>query len=217
MPLVSRTLNRVAQSIQNHPGKALGALRLPIDVALIFASLSSTEMIANPWIMAVGIAGLISSIVLIFYTDRTNSLDQPDPQDVGHRYRFLMFWKFPWEFASTMAFIKAVNFLISGISLMRFDDFFLGVCILVGQAIVLIPERQKNQTSLASTWCLKVKNYVTHRPNRTGAYVMTIGNFIFVMYALSPFDFARFFAGTWNICLNTYLMARSSKRLKEKS
>ena len=217
MSLFSRTQNRVAQCIQNHPGKALGALRLPIDVALIFAGLSTTGMIVNPWITVVGVAGLVSSIVLIFYADLTNSLDKVDPQDLGHRYRFLMFWKYPWEFASTMAFIKSLNFLISGVSLMRFDDFFLGVCILLGQAIVLIPERQQNQTGPASTWFLAVKDFVMHRPNRTGAYVMTVGNFVFVLYALVPFDLARFFAGAWNICLNTYLMARSSKRLKERS
>lgn len=216
MPLIRRTKKKITQRIQEHPGKALGALRLPIDMALIFAGLGTTEANANPWVMAVGVAGLISSVVLIFFADRKNSLEQIDPQDLDHRYRYLIFWKYPWEFASTMAFIKAFNFLISGFSMMRLDDFFLGICIFIGQAIVLIPERATNKTGIvATTLCLKIKDFVFDRPNRTGAYVMTVGNLVFVAYALSPFNFARCFAGAWNICLNTYLMARASKRLKE--
>lgn len=215
MHIPSHTKNRFfLRCIQNNPGKSLGALRLPIDVALIIAGLGIADTVVNLWLTLVGIAGLLSSIVLIIYADRANDFNRLDPQDMKHRYRYVMFWKYPWEFASTMAFIKAFNFLVSGITWIRFDDVFLGACIFIGQAIVLIPEREANGSYSGSTMLSRIKGYVMHRPNRTGAYVMTVGNLVFVIYALSPFNLARFFAGTWNICLNTYLMARASKRLK---
>ena len=52
------------------------------------------------------------------------------------------------------------------------------------------------------------------KPQSRSAYIMSLGNVVFAAYALSPFELFRFFAGVWNILLNSYLMARSRKRLK---
>lgn len=208
-------LNFFTELLRKYPGKSLGVLRVPIDLALIEAGLDFSGQAFNPWVLMVGVAGLISSVVLIIFADQVHGQIQIDPQDARHRYKSFMFWKYPWEFASVMAFVKVVNFLISGVSRARFDDLFLGICILIGQSLVQIPERKpgENIHASASFW-EKLKDRIAQSPNRAGAHVMTVGNVVFAIYALSPFELARFFAGIWNICLNTYLMARASKRLK---
>ena len=216
MPLGTPPLKHLSALLRDYPGKALGTLRVPIDLALVYAGIDTAGHIMNPWVIMVGVAGLISSIILIIFADRNSGNTLIDPQDASYRFKSLMFWKYPWEFASTMAFIKVINFFISGISLARFDDFFLGLCILIGQSLVQIPERKAGDAppQSASKW-VKIKDLVAKSPNRAGAWVMTAGNVVFALYALSPFELARFFAGVWNICLNTYLMARASKRLKD--
>lgn len=208
-------MNFVSLALLKYPGKSLGVLRVPIDLALIYAGMDFSAQEPNPWVLMVGVAGLISSVVLIIFADQAHNQAQIDPQDATHKFKSLMFWKYPWEFASVMAFVKVINFLISGISRARFDDLFLGLCILVGQSLVQIPERKPGEVipASANAW-QKLKDCIAQSPNRAGAHVMTIGNVVFAMYALSPFDMSRFFAGIWNICLNTYLMARASKRLK---
>ena len=188
---------------------------MPIDLALIKAGFESANQSANPWVLMVGVAGLISSIVLFVFADRTNHSQSVDPQDLSHRFKWLVFWKYPWEFASAMAFIKVINFLISGVTRSRVDDLFLGLCILIGQSIVQIPERKSTAIKKVPTTLIeKMKIRISQNPNRTGAYIMNIGNVVFAVYALFPLELYRLFAGIWNILLNSYLMARSSKRPK---
>lgn len=209
------SLRSLSQLLRAFPGKSLGWLRIPIDLALIKAGFESADQAANPWVLMVGVAGLISSIVLVVFADRTNHSHRIDPQDARHTFKWLLFWKYPWEFASAMAFVKVVNFLISGISRSRADDLFLGLCILIGQAIVQIPERKATEkVQDCATRMSRIRDRISQSPNRVGAYIMSLGNVVFAAYALSPFELFRFFAGVWNILLNSYLMARSSKRLK---
>lgn len=200
------------------PGKSLGLLRVPIDLALIRAGIDATGVITNQWISAVGLVGLISSVVLIAFADKQRRTLELDPQDASGYFKWLVFWKYPWEFASAMAFIKALNLLISGISQQRLDDLFLGLCVLFGQLIVQFPERaHKGRLPEGANYFTRAKVWTLSRPNRLGAYIMSVGNAVFVMYALSPLEPFRLFSGMWNILLNTYLMARASKRLKSDS
>lgn len=208
-------MKSLAELLRIYPGKSLGCLRMPIDLALIKAGFESAEQTANPWVLMVGVAGLISSIVLLVFADKASHTTAIDPQDARHRFKWLMYWKYPWEFASVMAFVKVINFLLSGILRARFDDLFLGLCILVGQSIVQIPESKPGtKINPLAPMFVRIKDRVAQSPNRYGAYVMNLGNLVFTAYALSSFEFYRLFAGIWNILLNTYLMARSSKRLK---
>lgn len=201
--------------LSRFPGKSLGLLRVPIDLALIRAGINDTGAITNQWISAVGLVGLISSVVLIAFADKQRRTLELDPQDANGYFKWLIFWKYPWEFASAMAFIKALNLLISGVSQKRLDDLFLGLCILFGQLIVQFPERaSKRRPPEGMNYLNRVKIWILSRPNRLGAYIMSVGNAVFVVYALSPFEPFRLFSGAWNILLNTYLMARASKRLK---
>lgn len=201
----------------NFPGKSLGFLRIPIDLALIRAGFNAEGVVLNQWILFVGLAGLISSMVLILFSDQLQRTNQLDPQDSNGYFKWLVFWKYPWEFASAMAFIKSLNLFLSGMTHHRFDDLFLGFCVLVGQLIVQIPERSIQVRYVPRVkYLARVRNWVISRPNRICAYIMSLGNVVFVWYSLSPIEVFRVFSGVWNIFLNIYLMTRASKRLRRK-
>ena len=102
--------------------------------------------------------------------------------------------------------------------LTAFRRFFFGLCVLFGQLIVQFPERAyKGRPPEGTNYVNRVKVWILSSPNRLGAYIMSVGNAVFVVYALSPLEYFRLFSGIWNILLNTYLMARASKRLKSDS
>ena len=67
--------------LSKFPGKSLGILRIPIDLALIRAGFNAEGLISNQWILFVGLVGLISSIVLIIFADQLQRANQVDPQD----------------------------------------------------------------------------------------------------------------------------------------
>ena len=213
--VAEKLLKSLADVLRFYPGKALGGLRIPVDLALVKAGFETAEQSANPWVLMVGLAGLMSSIVLIAFADRTSHSAIVDPQDVRHRFKWIMYWKYPWEFASVMAFVKVINLALSGILMARFDDLFLGICILIGQLIVQIPESKPGVKADASaSFAVRLKSILAQRPNRYGAHVINVGNIGFALISIYNADFYRFFAGGWNIILNAYLMARSSKRIK---
>lgn len=233
-------LSRLKGLLRRYPGKFLGLLRIPMDLAMFWAGvqtmtfaplfigqdlharewvvsvggLATVIQTGNPWIACVGLIGLVSSIVLIVYADPVKHPGEPDPQDYQSLLNPLKFWKYPWEFASLMAIGKALNLLMSGISRARLDDLFLALCLIVGQLLVQIPQRALVPGAVRPQSLLaKLKEKIAENPNRACAHVMNIGNLVFTISALVMLDFPRIFAGIWNICLNAYLMARASKRL----
>lgn len=213
--MAENLLKSLANVLRFYPGKSLGGLRIPVDLALVKAGFETAEQSANPWVLMVGLAGLMSSIVLIVFADRTSHSAIIDPQDVRRRFKWIMYWKYPWEFASAMAFVKVVNLSLSGVLMARLDDLFLGLCILIGQLIVQIPETKPGtKVEASASLVVRLKNVLSQRPNRYGAHVINVGNVGFALMSIYNADFYRFFAGGWNIILNAYLMARSSKRIK---
>lgn len=233
-------LNWFSGLLRRYPGKLLGLLRIPMDLAMLWAgvqamtwtplftghtlqsrewvisveSLTAAMRSGNPWVACVGFVGLLSSLVLIVYADPVKHLGEQDPQDHQGLLNPLQFWRYPWEFASLMAIGKALNLLMSGIYRARFDDFFLALCLIVGQVLVQIPERSPAfDATRPQGLFAKLKEKIAENPNRACAHVMNIGNLVFTICALAMLEFPRIFAGLWNICLNAYLMTRASKRL----
>lgn len=213
--MAANLVKSLANVLRYYPGKCLGGLRIPVDLALVKAGLETAEQDANPWVLMVGLAGLMSSIVLVLFADRVNKTATFDPQDAHRRFKWLICWKYPWEFASVMAFVKVLNLSLSGILMARLDDLFLGICILIGQLIVQIPESPPGaKLDPSASPVTRVKAILAQRPNRYGAHVINVGNVGFAISSVYTGDLYRFFAGSWNIILNAYLMARSSKRIK---
>lgn len=233
-------LSRLSGLRRRYPGKLLGLLRIPMDLAMFWAGVQtmtfaplfighdlhvrewviSVEGLAavmragNPWVACVGLVGLLSSLVLIAYADPVKHPGKQDPQDHQGLFNPLKFWRYPWEFASLMAIGKALNLLMSGISRARLDDLFLALCLIVGQVLVQIPERSPVPGAVRPQGLFaKLREKIAENPNRACAHVMNIGNLVFTICALAMLEFPRIFAGLWNICLNAYLMARASKRL----